>query len=398
MNPEVGNGIDVLESWWGEGLGEELIQRVRVAPEDHIVEFFSYYVDRCSQSRVLPDLEPGKLRPILQMSTVDEILFRDRWRYCRAASGLLLYAHEIVLEDPIIRASVPHILGGPANRRENLATALSYLLQIKSLVSAGIVHLHYFSPDLRHPARAHRHFNRLFDENFQLSENFVAATAEAERLLSRMETDQLSFSLKSEIGMMINHVTAEPEKGMVLSRSRLEAAFYEVGLYGVESNLGDLRTFTLAKLAALNVPTFTLSSKDLRLVRENDELFAEWRASLSAALGEIENISYEDNAWKAAASSIVKTEMAPVLSRAENAVRKSPFLESARFGFSVFSFSGIGAATGLAFGENVAAAVVGSGAAVGLQVFKDYVDALRRRRQHKAILGLTLGFEQSNEE
>ncbi|WP_461122443.1 hypothetical protein [Saccharothrix stipae] len=153
----------------------------------------------------------------------------------------------------------------------------------------------------------------------------------------------------------------------------------------------DGRTEALTKLANISVPELKLNIGQLVNIRRNDELFAEWRQSIEAALGHVSQISENDLDWQSHARGILRDGLATVEEKAKKSLKGSGFLPSVASGFKSFTFAGLGGVAGASIGGG---SVVGalSGAALGkaAETIATLTASLRSRREHRAVLDIVM--------
>jgi hypothetical protein len=150
-----------IEEWWGERLNESLVRRIRAAPEEHLQGFLDSG-SLTTAKDVLPELPPGHLRPAVVLTAVD--ILHGRTSSADLGSvirQLLLYAHQVAVEDPIPKL-LEALLGERRTNgvwfdeedRAHLARVLSFLIEIRPLVDLGLVSRvrSSFRSQVRHPA------------------------------------------------------------------------------------------------------------------------------------------------------------------------------------------------------------------------------------------------------
>jgi len=97
-----------IESYWGEPLSGELVQRITTAPRGHLVDCrrYKFENERAAGVVALPELPPGHLRPIVSVHAIDGAMIVNHvdlsMRALVAANTAitaLLYAHQVVVDD-----------------------------------------------------------------------------------------------------------------------------------------------------------------------------------------------------------------------------------------------------------------------------------------------------------
>ena len=135
-----------LEWWWGEPLSRELAERIADAPARHLREFDALLLETHSRFFRVASKPVGPLRPILSSSSVHKghLVEEHRFSYLAQVAPTLLYAHEVLVENPL-----------PWSRftsRIEATGVLSILLELKPLYDAGLVSFVEFSVMSLHPA------------------------------------------------------------------------------------------------------------------------------------------------------------------------------------------------------------------------------------------------------
>jgi hypothetical protein len=92
-----------IEAWWGEQLDDALMIRISRASDDYLVEFREFYDD--GEHYILPSRGPGILRP--RVLSFGDPQGRDS---IGLALSSLLYAHEVIVDDPLYTALKKGIL------------------------------------------------------------------------------------------------------------------------------------------------------------------------------------------------------------------------------------------------------------------------------------------------
>ncbi|SNY70310.1 hypothetical protein [Paractinoplanes atraurantiacus] len=132
------NPYAVIKSYWGEDLTPELAERIAEAPSEHLIDFSKFCASEAELPGIgfVPELPVGHIRPVVSgrsariSQSAKSVASHET--LIRTALTVLLYAHEIVVDDPL--AALTH--AESSVRR----TVVAYLLGIKSLFNEGAVH------------------------------------------------------------------------------------------------------------------------------------------------------------------------------------------------------------------------------------------------------------------
>jgi hypothetical protein len=370
----------LTETWWGEPLDEKLAERMASAPRKQLSTFLDFALQEVMLP--LPDLPAGETRPLLARYNSDTWRGLPSLAYVDSALSLLLYSHQVVLEDVLL----PNLMA----QRKDLRHALSKLLLLQPFAKAGLVHFFSFDRKLRHPATT-MHLTPLQEGN--VPQDLAGLVEELTRLskLSRgYNFTQFMFSLRIDLGALLRYTQETPGKWHLVARSEDEALLLPIGLRTAALTTTDLRHLQLAKLCALDLPKLNVQS--MWSVRRSSAEFAEWRASLGEALRQIEDFSSQKENWQQEARAILHAELAPVREKVATTARKSPALSTATSGLTTLSYSGIGALAGYALGGDPTASLAGAAAAKSAETIVSYLRALRERHHAKAVLDLTMSF------
>jgi hypothetical protein len=374
---------DLIQQWWGESLSTELAQRMVNAPLKQLCLFQDAYWARGERSFPVPELASGHLRPSLRFGLMDALAARDGPPF-DVAVKLLLYSHEVLLDDPLSSLGF--------DDRHHLRRSLDVLLKLQPLAELGIVHLVHIASRARHPSKVRNYDaveRRIQDTDMS---GFQELLVHARRIgIDSIEDLMLQVLLETMGSVRL----ARSFRGKVqpLARSEAESVALQAILEDAAASTPDLRNMHLRKLAGMAVPSLSPKISELVAVRRSNEDFAAWRDALTVALSQIEQIKEEDERWVAQASSIVDAELEAVRERVNAAVKRSPALESLRVGTAGFALAGLGALVGAAAGGGkVLPALAGAGSAKAIEGAVNYMHMLRDRRQGRALLGLALSF------
>jgi hypothetical protein len=368
-----------IQEWWGEPLGRELAKRILESPHDHIEEFVRF-VSELPTAEV-PELDTGVIRPLLK--SINSNIHKSSLSYINTALSLLLYAEEVVIEDPI-----PNLGYRPDLDRK----ILSCLLQAQPLADANLIKFITYSPRLYHPSRAHAFTSNLIEILPELPDGLeIAKTmAQFEARTQDYDLGVQIFAARSALGTSLGLAQENLKKFNVLIESAEEALLLPIGIYRATLAAADIQTTKLAKLAALNLPR--LDGNAIWAVRKSSEEFAAWRAALGSAVHDIDLISSGEQRWQAEAKGVIAAELRPMQDKINRAVKKSPALSSLRIGAVDMGYSAVGAATGALMGGSIVTGLVGAASGKSAEVVVNYLRNLRERRQGRAVLDLIVSF------
>jgi hypothetical protein len=368
-----------IEEWWGQPLDADLVERISAAPKSRIVEFLKLYdVDEDVE---LPDKPPGVLRPMVRYSAYDAFEHHSRYEYINVAAKLLLYGHEVAVENPL-RMVHP-------GRAGELDDVLKRLSLIKPLVDSGAVKFFLFSSRTRHPAHAHSF--TAFKEEWLLRPEFADILGLMEKCSARpraYDYGTLTFSLRSELGAALGKSLKESGKFNHLIRNDDELITYRLALLRAAVIDPESRAIRLRPLVKLEVPGLEDRVKSIVSLRQSEETFAEWRAALKQALIEIDQLSADEADWTVQANDIVTDALESIRVRLQKTVRKSAALTAISKGGASLAFSGVGATAGYSVGGNLESSLAGAVASKVVEIGVEYVKAVKERRRGSAILDL----------
>lgn len=326
-------------------------------------------------------LERGAVRPLLK--TINSQRYKPGvsfLNYFDTALTLLLYSDEAAVEDPI------HHLDSGATE-----DVLRALLAAQPLAESGAIRFFRYPPRINHPSRGHGFTNMEALRELPNSEEVVELMNE----ISNRNRDDGALSLqifhaRSSLGVSLGLSESNPGTFNMVVESAAEAALLPIGLYTAGRAATDIGGLNLSKLAALTVPQ--INPRGVWAVRRSSEEFAEWRAALGSALGDIEGIGADDERWHAEATDIIASALRPVQTRLNKIIASSPALEALRIGVTDLSYSAVGAATGALAGGSLVSGLTGAAGGKGAEVVVSYLRNLRKRREGKAVLDLVMSF------
>jgi hypothetical protein len=373
----------MIRRWWGEPLTPELAARMVDAPLKQLRLFEDDY--RAMGKFQVPELPTGHLRPSLRYGLMDRVAGREGLPV-DVALRLLLYAHEVLMDDPL-----SHL--GFHNRR-SLRNSLDALLILQPLAELGALHLMQIHSRARHPSS-------LIGFNDVESRVLSGEMEVFQRLLPRTShtgintIDDLVFQVVAETLGSVGLVAHLRGRVQPLVRSESESIVLQAILHEALAAMPDLRHILLHKLAGMTVPSLGSKVDELVAVRRSSEDFAAWRDALAAALAQVEKLRDGDEQWSRQAAAIVDTELGAVRERIHAVTSRSPALAALRVGTAGFALTGLGAVVGSATGGGrVLPALAGAGSAKAVEVTASYIRRLRERRQGHALLGLAVTFRE----
>lgn len=386
------NPYAVVSSWWGDELDAMLIERISQAPQEHLDEFQEYWFHEVeSNDRWLPDLDPGKLRPILAHGTMDLVDGRKRAHAIPSlALPLLMYAHELVVDDIVPNLWSP----APQERRD----AAAWLAKVRPLFDLGVLHFRVLGRK-RHPA-AHNLYGDLIDEALSIEDNHI------DELLRRVAPEVADVNARMHLrqGLILNLLSdvttfyaaferTWPGKVHRLLRSNAEYSMLRWAFARSGVARQDRPDINLLQLAQMSVPYLTpRRMQELVQLRQSEENFAELRVHLRRGLELIQVADLAERAELAEARATLAAELEPITQRLESAVKKSPALESLQAGVSSFAVSTVGAAAGAAIGGNLAAAVISAATIKAGEGVLKFVRAYKDRRLASGTLDLITSY------
>lgn len=383
-----------IEEWWQDELDLRLVDRIASASHTQIHEFTDFYDDHALFK--LPPRPSGLLRP-----RVVDVAPNGIQKPRDIGLSLLLYAHEVVVDDPLRRV----LVDSDRLDRAALRSALLRILELRPLDLAGVVHFEQstwkFLSKVRHPSRSQDLF--LFEDAPSIYE-VIQEWRMGDRLASIPEdelVDYLEFGNEmrpvESAAWLVMHVLSgaksiDPNLWNPFARNLLESQLLDAALRDMGAPRADKRGRSLTKLSAIDVPDLGLSVPELVKVRLSSEAFEEWRTVLRAALDQVEMLPGDSDEWKAEAREVVSGELRPFADKLETSTARSPFLSGAQAGWRNFLLTGLGTVAGGVIGGGVMGAAIGAGTAVAAEATSGYLNALRQQRADKAVLQLALTF------
>lgn len=367
----------LIREFWGDDLDAPLLKRIVDAPAEHLDAFEDLILDHQTGIKHLPDLQPGRIRPVFTPGVLDMARGATPLETARVASGLLLYSHELVMDDLL-----PY-LASPEARERHAAGGL--LLHLKALHEGGSVHFRPVGSAKRHPAYQALYGPEALGTSILLErDDWQTLEAMVERLVARGYERQrarsdVRWALMSDACIHLHHRRTWGERSHRLFRSGPEIRTFEQIV--TTSQRPDGQAKVLTNLASLSVPSLSGHAKALITVRAHSEAFNDWRARLSVGLGELNLVDAQDEDALREARSRLREELLPVSQRLEVETKRSAALSSMRAGVRGFGVSVVSGLAGLLAGGNLPSAV--TAAAVAKTV--DSGLAYRAERKTQAI-------------
>ena len=445
------NPYTLIADFWGEDLTAELATRILDAPSDHLETFTEFWQERTRlETTEFPELSPGHLRPVLRPTLDDSTLIGrdplgDSFRANQLAPSILLYAHEIVLQDvsPLL------ISPDPADR-ENV---IRWLLTVYPLHRQGCLIFRSLA-DQRlwgHPLAMPDYQISKAAENldFGLSEEDKVDPPESERagfemwrkkiyprlfptrsareyvehwtqlqtpLIvsewedyrwntkddgSRVETDltpedvaflQVAYTVLLDATEFVE----EPgwgDRSHHLFRNRAQAEVFETIIDKIA--LLDHRDIALTTLAILAVPSFLTHVGTLTSVRTQSDAFAEWRGELATALGRLTLVEAHDPSSVQQTRNRLREELLPLTEGLAKETRKSAALSAIADGTKNFGVALVSGLAGYAVGESIKTAATTAAAGEVAETIRSYKTERKRQKRRAEIAELVLGLTSS---
>ncbi len=377
-----------IAQFWGEDLDRNLARRIVAAPEEHLDAFEDFLFDRQSGLSVT-SLDVGKLRPVLTHSLVDRLSATSQLALATEGAGILLYAHELILDDPIGYLA--------SDSPQERALAAETLLTLRPLFEDGSIQFVPVSSWKRHPLMLGR--RKACVEAIiaaanagRLSIPELPHDLEVDRVFApRSDEESLGVLMASEVAADVAAYVAHLEhwgtNAHPLFRSRVEAQGLAAALSGADRH----PPHALRQLASVRLPRLASHAPELVQIRRNEDSFDEWRGLILQAVSGVEVTESEDGVLPSATATL---QFADELERATDILRrrvlKSRIMPSLVGGLQNFGISAVASLGGLFVGGNFGSAVAGGAIthalSTGLRV-KQAGDARRRdeRLLHLAV-------------
>ena len=282
-----------------------------------------------------------------------------------AANRALLYCQEILTESPTI--AVPCGLGGPSDR-SSLLSELLYLIAIRPLVEAEVVHfarLKWSSSEFRDPA---------------IRASLVRLTGGRP-----LDPDELGDDWWPVFSMQV-FLAKWPGCFTPVLDTQSRWQHFVSSLASSESPLADQRRTRERKLATLRMPRIDGALESIVALRQSEELFAEWREALARALSSVGEPNGQA-AWPEQAAAVVRAELIPFEQQLEARLTRGNVLSRLRSGSTEWGFAAVGAVAGSVAAASPTAAATGAlTAATAAGVARQVTGALRDRNNRNPML------------
>ena len=358
----------LIEEWWGEPLTAELVDRMMQSPLEHLVAFRDHYYSAYRPE--MPAVRPTRIRPFTGSLPAGSFALdvEDRtWPNPHPITRhLLLYSHDIVIEEPLsfilwrIDAWAPSL--GWA-----LRPAFRMLMEWRPAVEAGATRL---VPRFKNPYE--------FDET---TKRLLALHLSVLRLRDRpvFGPDEPPADPDELERMAWMLTTCSQWNGFMdpLCVSSRELLLLEAAISaGARTN--DVSGVRLRRLAEVAVPLLDISVVEACKVRQDPD-WGEWRAALTRALAQIDQLR-DDEHWQPLAREALRDELTPIRDRMMKDLGKSPALTAMQKSVGRMAISGLGAGAGLQAGAAVGPTLAALGATALGTLGDDYIRALRKKK------------------
>jgi hypothetical protein len=445
------NPYAFIREWWGEELSDELVLRAKAGPREHLHAFLYDWETASMASEnlfrsdlALPPLRAGALRPLVRGYGIKTVSL---------ALSMSLYCHEVILENPLndfqssysdksvsefMRKRIGQdkkalnqglsksgaTLGVGANRerdKEAIIGAFHDLLILKPLVKAGIIHLRsmpnyadlgeffdWIRSDDQTAQILFESAGRSVGFEWQGSPPGEPIDQDPFKSGELLSVDLAGFGFTSHpvdsggyldaAWSLILYTRSEGHVQLTINDSamadRIRNALSRIG--DVDD---DLRGITMRKLLALSVPLLQRRIPDLISIRASEEVFADWRRSLTLALAQVADIQSGDTqAWNRQASAIVHAELEPFRQAFQDIAKTSPALRALQSGLASLGIEAIGASAGAAVEGGASGAFTGLVAGKAAHTLVSYLKTLKEHRSAKAVLDVAFMFDPKRSE
>jgi hypothetical protein len=386
--------IDLIEQIWSGTLDWSLADQISKSPTRLLQDFADQYNGLILLSRA-PELGPGILRPEIRWTLMDELRRREYRSPIESGLDLLLYTHEILVDDPL---DVGYLSSDSVEElRPYISRAVHSLALVRPLVKDGSMRFALLAR-ARHPSYTGDAPGGLDLMVNQLQQD-VTLSADVERISLRYGVDEAEVYqiLALDVFPSIKLLRHWPKQFTPLMHGNAELQTMRTLVDTSVHKLSDGRMETLSKLANLTIPQLKGAVNQLVKMRQSEDVFAEWRAALHDAMRDVQEISENDGEWQSHARAILRDGLEPVRARASAGIRKSKFLSQATTGVRTLTFSGLGAAVGAAAAHGSAVGgFAGAAVAKSADIVWGAISALRERHQNKAVLDLIVSLEDGN--
>jgi hypothetical protein len=382
----------LIRDYWGEDLTPELVGRIIDAPEDHLDAFLDV-LSRSEQTLAeLPELARGHLRPVLT-PTVDDMVKYVQSPFIQTnvaglAPGVLLYAHEVVLDD------ISDLLGSPD--RETRERAARWLLQVKPLFDEQALIFRAVSSGKRHPSFAPD--PRVFGLASRTEEEVVweVSPDHFEKLVRRLvsygvdKPDARSFvasTLLQDAWVHVGHERIWGRRSHRLFRSRAE---YELLKKYIGKTALDPRDVNLLTLASLTVPSFADHIPTIVSIRGQSDAFNEWRMHLASALDRLPAIEPNDTSSIRTARQRLQEELLPFTEKLKEETRRSAALSAIGTGVKDFGVALTSGLAGFAVGGNLTTVAASAVAGKAIDSIRSYKKTRKSQAMNQQLAELAM--------
>ena len=391
----------VLQDQFEVDLGDDLEEAVSRASHDELREL-QERMRSFAESARLPEKAASELRPYIPNERAQGVAlphglrirpndFEDPASAGAAINALrhhLLYCNSIAIDDPLrwildSYTAEPHPFMADyfERQKEKAQNCIRFLCDIAPLVLDGAIVLVETDIGLPDNAPLNRRIVEGLNENQTSGFDFSDLSAEASTWLeSDREMRGYALALEGNEQLGASLATAEQYPGTVNLYMPYK---YFVDLLRLAVSAGDFATpmpfgqvdmQLLRTLLDLEVPGLaSLPSKDLILLRRDEEAFASWRASLRSGLQRVGEMGPEVIDREAEARVILDQEMEVARAALRTAIGRGGFVTQLQNGFKQFAISGV-AALGLAPIADPVSGVAAAAANGLLALFAAYVD------------------------
>jgi hypothetical protein len=270
-----------IREFWGEDLSRQLARRIENAPEGHLKQFSSFLTHHYVLGiEPLPPIPNGHLRPILSIGALDfvdlpdfgESDFQGRIGLAHIALAILLYAHEVVVDD-----IAPYLCH--RNRGVRIATT-RWLLAAQELHEKRLIHIQPTTSIKIHPSSAPFYPAGLEEVVASCGdpriEDFLEGRARQwvehiRRMCGVTKEDARRAVMRvlvQDVASFGRYAYSWPDRVHRFFRSQVEHAVLEYALSAIRES--DQRVTNVRKLTQLRLPSFRPDSRSLaRFARMN---------------------------------------------------------------------------------------------------------------------------------
>lgn len=309
-----------------------------------------------------------------------------------SAPWLLLYAEEVITEDPIdsfLRRfgydEEPH-----CDPRGFLPEAIKMLSDVRSLIKDGSLHLTSF-PESDQLSETVPEATRL-----SLYQNSAELQMEEKIFLQSFRGKATSKDFQIALMMMCHDVTESlkySQDGRItpLLHGRGELAVLNGLSQGHARAIADGRMRRAQSLAELTLPTSRAPIDRIVALRSNEEVFANFRDTLSSALTDIAGLEASGEEWIDHARESLHGSLAPARVRLAKEVSRRRMLGGMSERLQGLAFSCVGGGIGAALAHgNPAASIAGMSIGATAQTIAEYARKRPMQQPKKAAIEILL--------